>query len=107
MRAVAKTKTPIGNAAQVGRAAPGVHKVAGARGLYLHKTATGGSSTYRYRVAGDKKREMGLGPIGVVSLADAGAKAKAHAAKRAAEGGHDPHGGIRFAITPCRSSAAS
>jgi integrase len=89
---VTKTKTkkaPIGNAAQVAAAKPGVHKIAGAEGLYLKKTGSGaGSWFYRYRIAGDKKREMGLGSIAHISLADARLNANELTVRRAK--GTDP-----------------
>ena len=58
-------------------------------GLVLQVTATGGKSwLFRYRVAGGKIREMGLGSASVVSLADA--RRKAEQAQRQRSDGFDP-----------------
>jgi integrase len=88
-----KTK-PISVAKQAMAAQPGVHSVTGAAGLYLKKGENGtGSWFYRYRHGKDAggrnvRREMGLGSIGEVTLADARKKAKELAVQRA--NGCDP-----------------
>jgi integrase len=61
----------ISTTLQVTNAKPGVHKVTGTVGLYLKVGESGSASWfYRYRL-GDKRREMGVGPRDVVSLAEA------------------------------------
>jgi len=53
---------------------PGLH--ADGNGLYLQVTETGMKSwTFRYRI-GDRRRDMGLGPVHTIGLADARQKAK-------------------------------
>jgi integrase len=67
---------------------PGVYRVANASGLYLQVSRTRTKSwIYRFQLGG-KQREMGLGPIGKVSLADARKAATAAAALR--DKGIDP-----------------
>jgi integrase len=78
-KATAKTKTKtITNASQVASAAPGVHRIGNAVGLYLKKSGFDtGSYFFRYRF-GRKRREMGLGPISgptAITLAEARDKA--------------------------------
>lgn len=59
-------------------------------GLYLQITPTGARSwIFRYRVAG-RERQMGLGPLEFVSLADA--REKARLARRQRYNGEDPLG---------------
>jgi integrase len=58
-------------------------------GLYLQVTASGAKSwLYRYRGTGGKRHEMGLGPLHLVSLAQAREKAREHG--RARLTGTDP-----------------
>lgn len=65
---------------------PGYHADGG--GLYLQVTATGAKSwVYRYRFEG-RRPEMGLGPLHVVSLAEA--RAAAESARKAVQSGQDP-----------------
>jgi integrase len=67
-------------------ALPGLHHDGG--GLYLQVGASGSKSwTYRYMLAG-RAREMGLGPLQVVSLAEA--REKAAEARRLKFAGTDP-----------------
>ena len=70
-------------------AAPsGSHRVADATGLYLRVTPTGSRSwVLRYRIA-DKRKDMGLGPIERIKLADA--RKRAQDALRQRDDGHDP-----------------
>ena len=68
-------------------AAPGFYAAGGAPGLYLQVTGGARSWIYRYQVAG-RRRDMGLGPAGAVSLAEA--RDKALAARRAILAGADP-----------------
>ncbi|QBG89126.1 site-specific integrase [Xanthomonas oryzae] len=64
-------------------------------GLYLQVTKTGAKSwIFRYRF-GDKRPEMGLGPIHVVSLAEA--RSNAQAARKQLLSGIDPLAGRRAA----------
>src|ERR1041384_2684612 len=63
-------------------------------GLWLRIGPSGAKSwVFRYRRDG-KQREMGLGPVRLVNLAEARIKAKEHEkalmALRHGEGGHDP-----------------
>lgn len=82
-----KTKA-ISTAAQLTAARPGVHRVTGSTGLYLRKGENGaGSYFYRYRLGG-KRREMGLGSLDDVKLADARRQANELAVQRAS--GRDP-----------------
>ncbi len=71
------------------RAAPtGSHRVDNATGLYLRVTPTGSRSwVLRFRI-GDKRKDMGLGPIELTPLADA--RKKAQDALRQRDEGHDP-----------------
>jgi integrase len=65
--------TTISTATQIKSAKAGLHKVAGATGLYLRKASDGSDSgawIYRYHLDG-KRRQMGLGSIGALSLAQA------------------------------------
>lgn len=72
-------------------AEPGYHADGG--GLYLQVTASGAKSwVYRYRFEG-RRPEMGLGPLHVVSLAEA--RAAAETARKAAKFGQDPLAGRR------------
>ena len=67
------SKRLITTAAQVQRAGIGKHKVSGATGLYLRKTGEepgGGAWVWRFWFGG-KRREMGLGSLTDISLADA------------------------------------
>jgi integrase len=78
----------INTAAQAQAAKPGVRRAAGATGLYLKKGESGaGSWFYRYSVGG-RRREMGLGPLVAVTLAEARDLAIDHA--RALKKGVDP-----------------
>jgi len=71
-------------------------------GLYLQITPTGARSwIFRYRVAG-RERQMGLGPLEFVSLADA--RAKARSARLQRYNGEDPLGD-RIARRPKAASA--
>ena len=57
----ASRRKDISTALQVDNAAPGMHKISNAVGLYLKVGETGaGSYVYRYRI-GDRRPEMGLG----------------------------------------------
>lgn len=70
---------------------PGYHADGG--GLYLQVTASGAKSwVYRYRFEG-RRPEMGLGPLHVVSLAEA--RVAAEAARKTAQSGQDPLAGRR------------
>lgn len=63
----------ITTAMQIKSAKAGLHKVAGAPGLYLRKASDGadfGAWVFRYRCAG-QRRQMGLGSVGAMSLAQA------------------------------------
>jgi hypothetical protein len=63
----------ISTATQIKSAKAGLHKVAGATCLYLRKTSDGSNSgawVFRYRLGG-ARHQMGLGSIGVLSLAQA------------------------------------
>lgn len=61
----------ISNQTQADKAGPGLYKVTGAVGLFLKIGDTGkGSYFYRYRLD-DRRREMGLGARGDISLAEA------------------------------------
>ena len=67
------SKRPMTTAAQVQRAGIGKHKVSGATGLYLRKTRDepgGGAWVWRFWFGG-KRREMGLGSLTDISLAEA------------------------------------
>src|SRR5215471_2010515 len=74
-------------------------------GLWLRVGPTGAKSwVFRYRADG-KQREIGLGPVRLVNLAEARAKAREHEkallAKRHGEGGYDPldkRGADRIAV---------
>jgi integrase len=68
-----KTRTasrPISTQEQAEKARPGVRRVKHATGLYLNKRDDSGSWFLRFWFGG-KRREMGLGPLGQVKLADA------------------------------------
>jgi integrase len=72
---------------QVQTAKAGYHADGG--GLYLQVTATGAKSwIYRYRSPGGQRHELGLGPLRLVGLAEARAKAVEHGRARLA--GIDP-----------------
>jgi hypothetical protein len=63
----------ISTATQLKSAKAGLHKVAGAAGLYLRKAGDGpdsGAWVYRYHLDG-RRRQMGLGSTGALSLAQA------------------------------------
>ena len=65
--------TTIRTATQIKSAKAGLHKVAGATGLYLRKATDGSDSgawVYRYHLDG-KRHQMGLGSIDAQSLAQA------------------------------------
>lgn len=80
----------ISKAAEAAAASPGVHTVTGATGLYLKKGENGaGSWFYRYSI-GDKRREMVLGSIVDLMLADARKRANAFKVQR--DNGEDPIG---------------
>ena len=67
------SKRLMTTAAQVQRAGIGKHKVSGATGLYLRKTSDesgGGAWVWRFWFGG-KRREMGLGSLTDISLAEA------------------------------------
>jgi integrase len=76
--AIARLARPVSKrlmttAAQVQRAGIGKHKVSGATGLYLRKTSDesgGGAWVWRFWFGG-KRREMGLGSLTDISLAEA------------------------------------
>jgi hypothetical protein len=76
--AIARLARPVSKrlmttAAQFQRAGIGKHKVSGATGLYLRKTRDelgGGAWVVRFWFGG-KRREMGLGSLTDISLADA------------------------------------
>lgn len=73
-------------------------------GLYLQITPTGARSwIFRYRVAG-RERQMGLGPLEFVSLADA--REKARSARLQRYNGEDPLGDL-IARRPKAASAES
>jgi hypothetical protein len=58
-------------------------------GLYLQITPTGARSwIFRYRVAG-RERQMGLGPLEFVTLAEAREKARAERSGQNGPGAHD------------------
>jgi hypothetical protein len=68
--------------------APGMHAAGGAPGLYLQVTAGAGRSwVFRYQIAG-KRRDMGLGPLDAVSLAEA--RHRAQEARKLVLGSNDP-----------------
>jgi integrase len=80
--------TTINTAKKAASGKPGRHRVTGAPGLYLNVGASGGASWfYRYSSNG-KRREMGLGALTDVSIADARRRAIELAAQR--NGGLDP-----------------
>jgi hypothetical protein len=84
----AKSQKRIKNDAQAKNAQAGVWRVESATGLYLKVSETGSRSWFwRYRV-GKKRREMGLGSLGHLSLAGAREKARELAVER--DKGHDP-----------------
>jgi integrase len=71
-------------------AKPGKHKIGGAQGLYLRKTKDkpgAGGWVLRYRDR-DKQRDMGLGSLVDVSLAEA--RKKVHELRAQRGQGHDP-----------------
>ena len=66
-----KAKKPISTQAQAEAAAPGLHRVKDAVGLYLNKgDGDVGSWFHRYRFNG-KRREIGLGALAVTTLVEA------------------------------------
>jgi hypothetical protein len=85
---VAKVKSagrkPINSQAAADKAGPGDHRVANAVGLYLSKSEAGGYWFYRYRLFG-RRREMGLGAFGDVSLIEARKRRDAAAALKSAK----------------------
>jgi len=72
-------------AIKIKNAAPGLYGDGG--GLYLHRTEDGGKWIYRFTFAG-RRRDMGLGALSAVSLAQARKERDRWAAVRAA--GRDP-----------------
>jgi hypothetical protein len=83
----------IKTATQAANAKVGVHGAGD--GLYLRKLSDepgSGSWVYRFRLGG-KRREMGLGPLARLSLADARKKARTLASQR--DDGRDPIGARR------------
>ena len=82
-------KTPL-TAVAVKRLPAGMHQDAGNRGLYLQVAPTGARSwIFRYMLDG-KRRDMGLGPIDVVTLAEA--RIAAADARKLLHGRCDPLG---------------
>ena len=81
---MARAKNKL-TALMVKKAGPGILQDGG--GLMLTKTATGGRWTFRYSIAG-RRRDMGLGTLDDVSLAEARKARDRHAAVLA--GGRDP-----------------
>lgn len=78
---------------------PGYHPDGG--GLYLQVTASGAKSwVFRYRFEG-KRPEMGLGPLQVISLAEA--RDAAGAARKMVRAGQDPLAGRRAAAVATAS----
>ena len=68
--------------------APGLHAAGGVPALHLQVTAGAGRSwVYRYQVAG-KRRDMGLGPLDAVTLAEA--RHRAQEARQLVLAGQDP-----------------
>jgi hypothetical protein len=81
----------------------GVGRYPDGGGLYLQITPSGARSwIFRYRVAG-RERQMGLGPLEFVSLAQA--REKARAARLQRHDGEDPLGG-RTGRRPTASASA-
>ena len=67
---------------------PGLYSVGGVPGLQLQITETGARSwTYRYQLAG-RRRDMGLGPTGIYTLAEA--RERAREARKLVDQGVDP-----------------
>jgi integrase len=84
--------------------APGLHAAGGAPGLYLQVTAGAGRSwVYRYQRAG-KRRDMGLGPLDAVSLAEA--RYRAQEARKLVLEGKDPIESRRLARMASELDAA-
>jgi integrase len=85
---VAKVKgdrpKPINSQAAADKAGLGDRRVANAVGLYLKKSEAGGYWFYRYRLFG-RRREMGLGAFGDVSLIEARRRRDAAAALKSAK----------------------
>jgi integrase len=77
----------ISTQAQAEKAAPGIHRVKDAVGLYLKKGARSGSWFRRYWFGG-KRREMGLGPLAKTSLVEARKRAREFDTQR--DAGNDP-----------------
>lgn len=67
---------------------PGLHAVGGVAGLHLQVTETGARCWTLRMTVGGKRRDMGLGSLAVVSLADA--RQKALEARRQVQEGKDP-----------------
>jgi integrase len=83
---------------------PGFHAAGGVAGLYLAITGEGGRSwVFRYSYGG-RRRDMGLGPFGVVGLAEA--RELAMAARRQILAGIDPLEERRGARDKSRLAAA-
>ena len=62
----------ISTALQAKTARPGVHRVTGAKALYLKVNATGSAASYFYRYRlGGRRREFGIGSRDEISLANA------------------------------------
>jgi len=72
-------------------------------GLYLQVTTGGRSWIFRYQLAG-RRRDMGLGPVDVVTLAEA--RDKALAARKLVNDGYDPIETKRVALAAESLSAA-
>jgi integrase len=72
-------------------------------GLYLQVTDNGRSWILRYQIAG-RRRDMGLGPVDLVTLAEA--RDKALAARKLALDGFDPIETKRAAVVAARLTAA-
>jgi integrase len=84
---VARTLNKLSDIAAKNEKAVGRHSDGG--GLYLNISATGSKSwLFMWKPAGGKRREMGLGPYPVVTLAKA--RAKAVECRVAVEEGRDP-----------------
>jgi integrase len=71
-----KPPIPISNQLQVSKAGPGVRHVKGVVGLYLRKSSNDSGAWFRRYWFNGMRREMGLGPITKVSLAEAKKKAR-------------------------------
>jgi len=74
-------------------------------GLYLQVTPNGASWVFRFKVAGGKRREMGLGPLHTITLAEA--REKAVACRKLRLEGIDPIEARRATRTAALIEAAS